>query len=80
MRARSEAKRLRTRRLRLLQSLPGVGADRARNLLEHFGGVRPCLLATIDQLTGVPGIGQKTAKAIQEIVGSPRPGLTEDRE
>jgi DNA excision repair protein ERCC-4 len=65
-----KAKRLKTRRLRLLQSLPGVGPDRARNLLEHFGGVRPCLLATIDQLIGVPGIGQKTAEAIQEVVGS----------
>jgi ERCC4-type nuclease len=34
---RAKAKRLKTRRLRLLQSLPGVGPDRARNLLEHFG-------------------------------------------
>jgi len=69
-----KAKRMKTRRLRLLQSLPGVGPDRARNLLEHFGGVRPCLLATIEELIDVPGIGQKTAKAIQEVVGSGRVG------
>ncbi len=69
---RAKAKRLKTRRLRLLQSLPGVGPDRARNLLEHFGSVRSCLLATIEELIDVPGIGQKTAKAIQEVVGSER--------
>jgi ERCC4-type nuclease len=65
-----KGKRLKTRRLRLLQSLPGVGPDRARNLLEHFGGVRACLLATADQLIEVPGIGPKTAGAIWEILGS----------
>jgi DNA excision repair protein ERCC-4 len=69
---RAKAKRLKTRRLRLLQSLPGVGPDRARNLLEHFGGVRSCLLAPIEELIEVPGIGQKTARAIQEVVGSER--------
>ena len=71
---RAKAKRLKTRRLRLLQSLPGVGPDRARNLLEHFGGVRPCLFATVEELIDVPGIGQKTAKAIQDVVGSERLG------
>jgi DNA excision repair protein ERCC-4 len=69
---RAKAKRLKTRQLRLLQSLPGVGPDRARNLLEHFGGVRSCLLATVEELIDVPGIGQKTAKAIQAVVGSER--------
>jgi DNA excision repair protein ERCC-4 len=65
----AKAKRLKTRRLRLLQSLPGVGPDRARNLLEHFGGVRACLLATVDQMIEVPGIGPKTAEAIWEVLG-----------
>jgi ERCC4-type nuclease len=74
-----KTKRLKTRRLRLLQSLPGVGPDRARNLLEHFGGVRSCLLATIDQLTSVPGIGHKTAETIQEVVGSDRLDFADDR-
>jgi DNA excision repair protein ERCC-4 len=66
----AKAKRLKTRRLRLLQSLPGIGPDRARGLLEHFGGVRACLLATVDQMIEVPGIGQKTAEAICEVLGS----------
>jgi DNA excision repair protein ERCC-4 len=65
-----KAKRLKTRRLRLLQSLPGMGPDRARGLLEHFGGVRACLLATVDQMIDVPGIGPKTAEAICEVLGS----------
>jgi DNA excision repair protein ERCC-4 len=67
-----KAKRLKTRRMRLLQSLPGIGPDRARTLLEHFGDVRSCLLSSIDQLLEVPGIGQKTAEAIQEVIGSAR--------
>src|SRR6201982_686385 len=68
-----KAKRLKTRRLRLLQSLPGVGPDRARGLLEHFGDIRACLLATVDQMIEVPGVGQKTAEAICEVLGSKHP-------
>jgi DNA excision repair protein ERCC-4 len=68
-----KAKRLKTRRLRLLQSLPGVGPDRARCLLEHFGDVRACLLATVDQMIEVPGVGQKTAEAICEVLCSTHP-------
>jgi DNA excision repair protein ERCC-4 len=67
-----KAKRLKTRRMRLLQSLPGIGPDRARTLLEHFGDVRSCLLSSLDQLLEVPGIGQKTAEAMQEVIGSAR--------
>src|ERR1700730_6835798 len=39
----AKAKRKKTRQLRVLQSLPGVGADRAKKLLEHFGTGRAWL-------------------------------------
>jgi ERCC4-type nuclease len=37
--------------------------------LEHFGDVRGCLLATVDQMVEISGIGLKTAEAIREIIG-----------
>jgi ERCC4-type nuclease len=39
-------KRKKTRQLRILQSLPGVGPDGATQLLERFGTVRACLGAS----------------------------------
>ena len=63
-----KARRLGARRLRLLQGLPGVGPERARRLLEHFGSVRACLNASSDDLQRVDGIGARTARAIVETV------------
>ena len=53
---------------RILQSSPGVGADRAKKLLEHFGTVRACFTASPTQLSEVEGIGSKTAAAIDQVV------------
>jgi DNA excision repair protein ERCC-4 len=64
-----KAKRLRTRQLRVLQALPGVGQDRARRLLDHFGSLRACLAASLEDLTKVSGIGEKTAEAICQVLG-----------
>ncbi len=64
-----KAKGLRTRQLRLLQALPGVGQDRARRLLDHFGSLRACLTASLDELTEIPGIGEKTAAGICKVLG-----------
>src|SRR5580704_19226105 len=64
----AKAKRKKTRQLRILQSLPGVGADRAKKLLERFGTVRACLTATPGELSEVDGIGSKTAAAIDQVI------------
>ena len=64
----AKAKRKKTRQLRILQSLPGVGADRAKKLLERFGTVRACLTASPAELSEVEGIGSKTAAAIDQVV------------
>jgi DNA excision repair protein ERCC-4 len=64
----AKAKRKKTRQLRILQSLPGVGADRAKKLLERFGTVRACLTASPAELSEVEGIGSKTATAIDQVV------------
>lgn len=63
-----KAKRRSTRQRRVLQSLPGIGPDRAKRLLEHFGSVRACLAAEPDQLAAINGIGPTTARRIIETV------------
>lgn len=63
-----KGKRRATRQRRVLQSLPGIGPDRANRLLEHFGGVRACLAADAGQLAAIDGIGPVTARKIVETV------------
>jgi DNA excision repair protein ERCC-4 len=64
----AKAKRKKTRQLRILQSLPGVGPDRAKRLLERFGTVRACFGASPTELLEVEGIGAKTAAAIDQVI------------
>jgi DNA excision repair protein ERCC-4 len=64
----AKAKRKKTRQLRVLQSLPGIGTDRAKKLLERFGTVRACITATPAELSEVEGIGSKTAAAIDQVI------------
>jgi DNA excision repair protein ERCC-4 len=73
-----KAKRKRSRQLRVLQSLPGIGPDRAKCLLEHFKTVRACFNASPAELMKVEGIGPKTAAAIAEVIGGVG-GKLEDR-
>lgn len=65
----SKGKRKRTRQLRLLTMLPGVGADLAKRLLDHFGSVYACLTASRSELQEVSRIGPKTAEAIRDLIG-----------
>jgi DNA excision repair protein ERCC-4 len=65
----NKAKRRRTRQLRILQSLPGIGSDRAKRLLDHFGNVQACFTASAEDLHQVPGIGLKTAATIRDVLG-----------
>jgi DNA excision repair protein ERCC-4 len=64
----AKAKRKKTAQIRILQSLPGVGLDRAKRLLERFGTVRACFGASIEELMGVEGIGSKTAASIERVI------------
>lgn len=63
-----KAKRRSTRQRRVLQSLPGIGPDRAKRLLAHFGSVRACLSADADELATLPGIGPAIAGKIVDTV------------
>jgi DNA excision repair protein ERCC-4 len=64
----AKAKRKKTAQLRILQSLPGVGPDRAKRLLERFGTVRACFGASTEEIMDVQGIGSKTAASISQAM------------
>lgn len=67
-----KAKRRSTRQRRILQALPGVGPDRAKRLLKHFGSVRACLSADAEALAEIEGIGPATARSIVQAVEEPQ--------
>jgi DNA excision repair protein ERCC-4 len=62
-------KRLASRRLFLLQGLPGVGPTIAHRLLGHFGSVERVFAADTATLAAIRGIGPKKAARIRELVG-----------
>lgn len=62
-------KRLASRRLFLLQGLPGVGPALAARLLSQLGSVRGVMTADLDRLQQVRGVGPKKATRILEPVG-----------
>jgi ERCC4-type nuclease len=52
----------------ILQGLPGVGPERAKRLLDHFGSVEAVLTADPRDLASVSGIGTGTAETIRWAV------------
>jgi ERCC4-type nuclease len=61
-------KRKRRIQLRLLQGLPGIGLERAGQLLATFGGVEAVMTASREELEQVDGIGPKIAAAIRDAL------------
>jgi len=47
-----------------LAAIDGIGADRQKTLLKHFGSVRALRAATLAELQAAPGIGEKLAARI----------------
>jgi len=56
--------------LHFLQGLPGVGPERAKNMLDTFGSVEKVITANQQDLLRVPGIGFSLAKKIRWIVAT----------
>ena len=61
-------KRLASRRLHVLEGLPGVGPALARRLLSRFATVEEVMMADEDELASVPGIGARKAAAIRKVL------------
>lgn len=54
----------------IVESLPGVGPELAKRLLEKFGRVENVFTADEEELTAVDGVGEEKAAAIRKAVGS----------
>lgn len=51
-----------------LEAIPGLGPQRRRNLLTHFGGLQGVVRAGVEDLARVPGISQQLARRIYETL------------
>jgi ERCC4-type nuclease len=62
-------KRLASRKLHVLQGLPGVGPSLAQRLLLEFGSVERVMTAEDEELMRVRGVGRQKAARIRALVG-----------
>ncbi|MBI3985327.1 MAG: excinuclease ABC subunit UvrC [Lentisphaerae bacterium] len=62
---------LRARRIResVLDAVPGIGDERKRKLLRHFGSVARLRRATVEEIAAVSGIGRALAETIKGALG-----------
>ena len=58
------AQRSKTRRTSRLDEIVGIGPQRRKALIAHFGGLQGIAAADIEQLSGVPGISRELAERI----------------
>ena len=56
------------KKLYLLQGLPGIGPERAKQLLEQFGSVKNIFIASEEELAKRPHIGKIAAQKIINII------------
>lgn len=56
-----------------LDSVRGLGEQRRKALVTHFGSVARLKEATVEEITAVPGIGVATAKAVLAALGGEPP-------
>jgi DNA excision repair protein ERCC-4 len=62
----------RARQLYILQGFPGIGPERAHQLLARFGSVEAITRAGVEDLCSVPGIGERIARTLRWSVEEPR--------
>ncbi len=58
----------------ILEEIPGVGPERRRLLLRHFGSLKKVRAATLEALCAVPGLPERTARAIFEALNAKERG------
>jgi len=58
------ARRGKARRQSVLETIPGIGAKRRRELLRYFGGIQGIACASLDEISKVSGISSSLAERI----------------
>ena len=53
-----------------LEDIPGLGPNRVRMLLKHFGSATRVRAASVDELSDLPGIGPTLAEAIKQALSN----------
>lgn len=61
-------RRAKARRTSVLESIPGIGAKRRRELLRQFGGLQELKRASIEELAKIPGISKELATRIYQAL------------
>ncbi|WP_084040084.1 excinuclease ABC subunit UvrC [Demequina sp. NBRC 110053] len=65
---RHRGKRGKAMKASALDDVPGIGSERAKALVRHFGSLAKVKDASVDQLMLVPGIGASTARTILQAL------------
>ena len=63
-------RRDKSRKTSTLESIPGIGQSRRRELLKHFGGLQEVKRASVDDLAKVPSISKKLAEEVYSALHS----------
>jgi excinuclease ABC subunit C len=58
--------RAKSRQASVLETIPGLGPSRRRNLLKHFGGLQGVVKAGVEDLAAVKGISRTLAEAVYD--------------
>lgn len=67
------ARRGKARKQSVLESIPGIGAKKRRDLLRYFGGIQGIAYASLDELLKVPGISRSLAERIFAVLHDTTP-------
>ena len=59
-------RRAKTRQQSTLESIPGIGAKRRRELLRQFGGLQELKRSSVEELAKIPGISKALAERIYQ--------------
>jgi excinuclease ABC subunit C len=64
--------KLRRRRIQesVLDEFPGIGENRKKLLLRHFGSIQRLRAASVEQIAQLQGIGKKLAEALTKFLGA----------